>query len=161
MRTETVTYNLYTFEELSDKAKEKARDWWREGSDYGWHDESRASIKTFCEHFGVKLTDWSIGAYCPYHYKTDATNENFRGLKLKDFDRDHMPTGYCLDYALWATFYDTFKKTGDAKAAFFEGLDKGFEDWRSDIEYQLSDEAAEENIQANRSEEHTSELQSH
>lgn len=29
-RTETVTRTLFKFEELSDKAKEKARDWWRE-----------------------------------------------------------------------------------------------------------------------------------
>lgn len=30
MRTETVTVTYYTFEELSDKAKERARDWWKE-----------------------------------------------------------------------------------------------------------------------------------
>lgn len=30
MRTETVT--IYKFDELSDRAKEKARDWYREGA---------------------------------------------------------------------------------------------------------------------------------
>jgi hypothetical protein len=29
---QTITRTVYTFEELSDAAKEKARDWWREGS---------------------------------------------------------------------------------------------------------------------------------
>lgn len=39
MRTETVSRTIYTFEELSDAAKEKARDWYREGAlDYEWWD---------------------------------------------------------------------------------------------------------------------------
>lgn len=32
MRTETTTRTLYQYDELNDKAKEKARDWWREAS---------------------------------------------------------------------------------------------------------------------------------
>lgn len=37
MRTETTTRTIYTFDELIEKAKEKARDWWREGAlDYNW-----------------------------------------------------------------------------------------------------------------------------
>lgn len=31
MREETTTRQLYTFDELSESAKERARDWWREG----------------------------------------------------------------------------------------------------------------------------------
>jgi hypothetical protein len=142
----TATVNIYKFEELSDDAKEKARQWWRTDLDYPWHDESLASIKTFCEFFGVKLTDWSIGAFTYYNYKTDATNENFRGLKLKNFNRDNMPTGYCLDCDLWMTFYDEFKRTGDAKYAFIAALDAAFKAWRKDIEYQYSDEATDESI---------------
>lgn len=34
MRTETIQLTLYKFEELSDQAKEKARDWYREGDDF-------------------------------------------------------------------------------------------------------------------------------
>jgi hypothetical protein len=35
MKTKTIT--LYTFDELSDKAKEQARNWFREGNfDYAW-----------------------------------------------------------------------------------------------------------------------------
>jgi len=48
MRTETVERALFKFEELSDEAKEKARDWWREGDDsfdfdaeYVYEDASR------------------------------------------------------------------------------------------------------------------------
>jgi len=144
MKTATVT--IYKFEELSDDAKERARQWWRDTMDYGWHDESLDSVKTFCAFFNVKLTYWQVGAFMPYEYKTDATNENFRGLKLKDFDRDNMPTGYCLDCDLWQTFYDEFKKTSDAKHAFDMALDAAFKTWRNDIEYQYSDEATDESI---------------
>ena len=39
MREETTTRTLYTFDELSDHAKEKARDWYREGAlDCDWWD---------------------------------------------------------------------------------------------------------------------------
>jgi hypothetical protein len=31
---QTKTYNIYTLDELDDKAKEKARDWWKQGNDY-------------------------------------------------------------------------------------------------------------------------------
>ena len=31
MRTETITKEIFSFDELSDEAKEKARDWWRDG----------------------------------------------------------------------------------------------------------------------------------
>ena len=148
MRQETITLDVYSFNELSDKAKEKARDDYRMHSDYPWHDENRNSIETFCKYFGVKLTDWSVGADI-YNFRTDAENNNFRGHKLREFTRDHMPTGYCLDYPLWSTFYDSFKRTGDAKEAFDDALRAAFMDWCSDIEYYYSDEAIDEAIDAN------------
>ena len=55
MRQETVTYTLYKFEELNDKAKERARDWYREGLEYGWHDESLQSVQAFCNFLDCKI----------------------------------------------------------------------------------------------------------
>lgn len=148
MRQETI--NLYTFDELSEEAKAVALEHWRwNNAEDHWGAESLASIRAFCDEFGVELTGWSIGAYSPVNYSTDAKSEHFRGRKLREFSRDHMPTGYCLDYALWATFWDVFKKTGDAKAAFEAGLYSGFHEWRDDIEAQLSDEYLSEHLSAN------------
>jgi len=149
MRQETVTYTLYKFDELNDKAKERARDWWRDNLDYHWHDDYRAIIEAFCNSFNVKLKNYEVSAFGQYWFKTDNTNENFRGLKLKDINRDNMPTGFCADNDLWFAFYDEFKRTGDAKAAFDAALHAGFKSWREDIEYQYSDEATDENIIAN------------
>lgn len=148
MRTETIT--IYTFDELpSEAAKENARQWWREISDFSWSDEALDSIKTFCAEFGVTLRDWSIGAYSPLDYSTDATNAHFRGRKLSQFKRDHMPTGYYLDCDLWMTFFDEFKRTGDARGAFESALHEGFNCWRADMEYQLSDEYIDECLTIN------------
>lgn len=145
----TIEKTLYHFHELDDTAKAKAIEWYRNGMEYFWGDESLESIKTFVEHFGARLTDWSVGAYYPIEWKTNAEQSHFRGVKLRDFKRDYMPTGYCLDCDLWGTFYDEFKRTGDAKYAFDQALHAGFTAWRDDIEYQMSDEAIEETIEAN------------
>ena len=147
MRTATV--NLYQFAELSDEAKERAREWWRDGLDYPWWRDAEASIKAFCDHFGVKIKDYSIGAYEPCYLDTDAENAHFRGVRLAAFTRDAMPTGYCLDCALWQTFYDEFKRTGSALKAFNEAIDAAVKEVRDDMEYQYSDESTDEMLTIN------------
>jgi hypothetical protein len=148
MRTETRT--IYKISELpTERAKERARDWWRNTAEFVWMDESRESIEAFCKHFGVTLKDWSVGAYSHYDFNTDAEQRHFRGLRLRDFDRDAMPTGYCLDCSLWMTFYDEFKRTGDAKAAFEGALHEGFADWTKDLEGQLEDDYIDETLEVN------------
>lgn len=142
----TIVTTVYKFDELNDQAKERARDWWRSIGEVAWDDESRDSIVAFCSHFGVKLTEYDIDNCW---FKHDATNATFRGRKLSDFDRDHMPTGYCLDCDLWMTFYDEFKKTGDAKAAFNDALCAGLREWREDREHQNTDEYIDEVLTIN------------
>ena len=141
----TVCKTVFFLSELSDPARERALETMRGWSDiYGFSEESRSSIVAFCGRFGVRLTDWRIGPWSPIDYETDATNSNFRGVKLRDVSRDDMPTGYCLDCALWQTFYDEFKRTGDALYAFNQALDVGFNEWRRDWEDAYSDEQLSE-----------------
>lgn len=148
MRTETITF--YHFDELSEEAQERARDWWRNNAaEYAWMNESRQSLETFCDHFGVKLKSWTIEAYITPDYQAEFSNANFRGLKLRDYHRDYMPTGYCLDCDLWMTFHDEFKRTGDAKAAFDAALWRGFIAWRNDLEAQNSDEYIDDHLTIN------------
>ena len=142
MRTEQVT--IYTFDELNDDAKDKAREWYRQGLEYPWFDESMNSIKRFCDEFGASIKDYSIGAFCHSYIDTDAENANFRGLKLKTVKRDNMPTGYCIDCTLWNTFYDEFKRTGDALYAFNDAIDAAVRSIVADAEYQYTDESIDE-----------------
>lgn len=145
---EVVEIKIYSFEELDDDAKERAREWWRNGLDYPWFSESIDSIRAFAKHFGVSLMDWEIGGGRNY-IKTDATKDNFRGVRLADINPDFMPTGYCLDADLWEAFYDEFKKTGDAKHAFEQALEDALCAIQRDIEYQYSNEAVDESLRFN------------
>lgn len=145
-----VTVKVYRFEELSDDAKEIARDWWRNGMEFSWGDESLDSIRAFCAQFGIRLRNWNIGPFCPVDYElSEYDNSNFRGMKLRDFERECYPTGYCLDATLSIEFYDTFKKTGDAKRAFESAIHAGFIAWRDDMEYQTEPEHIDDCLIAN------------
>lgn len=139
---------VYTFEELDDKAKEKARDWYRANIEYPWFGEARDCLTAFCDHFGVKVKDYSIGDSSGY-VRTDATNENFRGVKLSEQDRDAMPTGLWLDCELFAHFYDEFKRTGNAKGAFDDALYNFTRAVRDDLESYYWGEGVDETIEAN------------
>jgi len=142
---------VFTFSELSDSAKEKARDWWREVSAgvCSWSAESLDSIEKFCDEFGVTLTDYSVCPWSSPDYETDADNSHFRGRKLRAFSRDALPTGYCLDCTLYQTFFDEFKRTGDAKHAFDSALHAGFIAWRDDMGSQNEDEYIDDCLIAN------------
>jgi hypothetical protein len=144
-----IEQTVYKFDELNDKAKEKARDWYRENMDFAWADDSLESIKAFCNHFGAKLINYSISVYGPSSCDVDAPASLFRGLKLKDVDRNAMPTGYCLDCSLWFTFYDEFKSTGCANKAFEAALDEGVRQWQKDMQSELEDEHVDECLNCN------------
>jgi len=58
MRTETTTRNIYTFQELGDKAKEKARDWWRKSS---IGEEWWEGVYDDAERIGLKITSFDTG----------------------------------------------------------------------------------------------------
>lgn len=139
-----VEEKIYKYQELDESAKETAKDWWKDRLDYVWWDDAHGSIKAFCDKFGVKIKDYSIGAFSPSWLDTDAENHHFRGIKLKDIDRDANPTGYCLDCDLWMTFYDTWKATSDPLQAFNEAIEVAVRDTQRDMEWQFSDEAVEE-----------------
>jgi len=119
----TIKTKLYEFNELSDASKELARDWYRESNDFPWFDDYLASIQAFCAEFSVKVTDYALGAGLGCFINTNATHANFEGLKLADYNKESMPTGFCGDSDLRYPFYDTFKSTGDAFFAFQDAID--------------------------------------
>jgi hypothetical protein len=144
----TVEITVYSFDELDERAKERARDWYRSASDYPWYAEAKDSLTAFCDHFGVTVKDYSYGDSSGY-VTTDAANEHFRGVKLSEQDRNTMPTGLWLDCELFMHFYDEFKNTGNAKGAFEDALYNFTRAVRNDVEFYFSDECIDENIQAN------------
>lgn len=146
----TKEYTVYTFDELTEGAKERAREWFRNTCIDGcWNDEYRASIQAFVDHFGADLVDWNIGPFAPLYFTVRADNACFRGRKLRDFDPDYMPTGFCADCDLWGTFHKEFKRTGNAKQAFKEAVYEGFKAWRNAWESPYEDKQVDESILVN------------
>lgn len=131
MRQLSVT--LYQFEELSPEAQQKAIEQAQTRDDlYGWDSEWQESLEAFCLHFGVTLRSWNVCPWGSVEYSEISVNEPFRGLKLKAFNPEHMPTGFCGDCAFWQPFYNEFKRTGDAKQAFNHAVYEGLKAWRDD-----------------------------
>lgn len=62
-----------------------------------------------------------------------------------------MPTGYCADYDLRRPIYDFLKSKSDMDFSELmeECLESFLESWKSDMEYQDSDEYISEHLQAN------------
>ena len=145
---QVVEIQIFHFHELDERAKKSARNWYRANCEYHGFDEARDSLKAFCDHFGVELRDYSIGDNQGY-VKTNAEQRHFRGIKLSEQIRDAMPTGFWLDCELFMHFYDEFKNTGDAKAAFEDALYNFTRAVRNDVESYYSDECIDENIEIN------------
>lgn len=144
----TVTFNVYTFKELeTDCSKENARNWFRQVN-YEHYSDEVSSIKDFCDYFGVEL-QYSIDPWSPIDYSTDAKNSNFRGVCLRNFQPDCMPSSTWIDCELWTVFYERFKATGDAKGAFDSALHAGLSVWQKEMEYRQSDEYIDEMLEVN------------
>lgn len=145
----TITKNVYTFSELSDKAKERAISDYRVNTPYLSWDDALESLNAFMKHFKIGGLSYSVGTCSHSHVITGAKHEDFRGVKLKDFTGDEMPTGYCADYPLWHTFHEQFKKSGDAHNAFKGAIAAWLADVLADMEDDNSDERISENIEDN------------
>lgn len=149
MRQETI--NIYQYDELSNPAKEKAREWVKSFEYFGV-DDGVQSVEAFCRHYGVMLTDYSLSPYSYSDINTNAEAKHFRGVTLKQVEKvkDLMPTGYCIDCDLFITMYESMRDNGgNALQAFNSAIEAGKRAIISDMEYQDSDEYAEEMIQAN------------
>ena len=145
------TISAYSFSELSDAAKERAlQDYRSHGFEYTGQDENMDSLKAFCDLFGVKVTDGSLGPWGNSYIKTDVENSHFRGInKAKVKAIPEFLTGYWLDYDFIEAFKQQFERTHDALYAFNDAIDAGLRAWIADMEYQDSDEYIIECIEAN------------
>lgn len=142
---------IFKFDELSESAKENAINWFKNGNSYCWIGEGVDSVKAFCKHYGVDIKDYSIDPYSHSYIDTNAGNEHFRGVTLKQVlkERDFMPTGYCVDCDCFYTMADVMKSTGDALKAFHAAIEAGKKAIINDMKWQDSDEYAIESIKAN------------
>lgn len=87
MKTKTI--NIYSFSELSDKAKEYAIDEYRNRMhEYFWADENRETLEKFAEIFPIKVTYWSYGDRgegVNFHFTDNNNLEELSGIRLAAF----------------------------------------------------------------------------
>ena len=142
---------IFKFDELTDTSKQNAINWFKDGNQYCWIDEGINSVEAFCKHYGVEIKLYSLDPYSYSFIDTNAGNEHFRGVTLKQvlWERDLMPTGYCVDSDCFYTMAEVMKSTGDALGAFNAAIEAGKKAIIADMEWQNSDEYAIESIQAN------------
>lgn len=141
---------VFTYAELSESSKSRAKANFLAYDDYPWFDDALASIKAFVRHFHGDILDYSLGGGVYRSYvKTTLDPSFFRGNKLKDIDRDYMPTGYILDCTLWTTMHDEWKRSGDPFYSFQQAIEAALSDIASDVEYHYSDEYVEEMMDIN------------
>jgi len=57
---ETISVNVYSFNELSPTAKSRAKSRFASVNGFSGADEYRDSLKALAEHFGGKLVDWEL-----------------------------------------------------------------------------------------------------
>ena len=61
----TIKKTVFTYDELSEKAKEKARDWWREGGmDYEWWDYIYDDAEHIGSLIGIEIDDIYFSGFC-------------------------------------------------------------------------------------------------
>lgn len=121
MRTETTTCEIFTFDELSDSAKETARDMWREsGLDYDWWcyvysdayecaaiigvDIDKINFSGFCsqgdgarfigKYAYKKASTLAIRAYAPQYTDLHSIADNLQAIQKAAFYRLYAHTSY-------------------------------------------------------------------
>ena len=60
MRTETVTYQIFSLGELSPEARARAyRKWLNDEPEYGWNAENKQTLNAFCDLLGIRSVSYT------------------------------------------------------------------------------------------------------
>lgn len=139
---------VYTINELSEKAKEKAYYAWYSIAKYDYSDNI-STIESFCDLFGVRLIDWEV---CSYRYDYTVELPNQRNITKKQAIAMVNSWETSQGYFLASVACDAIKERwycGSIKYAIRNALDNMFQAYQSDIEYCESVEYFVESCEAN------------
>lgn len=162
----TITREVFTFSELSETAKETARDWYRTDLEYHWAGENMDSLKKWANWMNVVITDYSLGGSdnrnnVRWHLNIEDKIADLRGVRLWKFFTNQFPlpdlsgncpfTGYCFDETLLDVIRDFMARPWDAtyRDLIRESIDKYVHDYAADVDYTYENEAVDEAIEAN------------
>jgi hypothetical protein len=98
MKTKTI--EVYSYDELSPKAQQYAREEWISTEQYPWGSENEAVLTEFARIFPVRITDWAYGEYnshANFELMEDRDIRELSGIRLLKYlwnnYRKHLYTG--------------------------------------------------------------------
>lgn len=173
MKTKTIT--LYTVDELSEKAKDRAWIDWQASDCYHWDTENRETLKAFCEDLWISLpSNWEYGGGCApsvsfpseatYQITGEPDCEELRGVRLWKYLTNNRSrwealtpescpyTGYYMDEEIRGPLLDFLDKpnqTQDLDQLIYECLQNWVQACDRDHEDYYSLESFEDMAQAN------------
>ncbi len=139
---------VYQFDELSDKAKECAREWYRNGAlDYEWWE-----IRIDAAQVGLKITTFDLG-------RAQSIDGELTMSAMESISNIITTHGEdCNTHKLASRYYPQFLALDIEDEETAQALEEEYtrelkeEYWRilnEELEYQLSDECVDESILAN------------
>ena len=145
-----ITIDAYTFNELSDNAKQKARNYYCENINYFWGDEHIEGVKRFLELFNIRLVNWSYDEYHAY-FETNINDCKFQGFSKKRVNAliKSFNVSYCADETLVVAFNESYSEHGSIKLAIEEALRQSEIDLKNDIVHHYTDESMADYFEAN------------
>ena len=85
----TIETILYSFEELSEGAKQKAIEDWRNNTqEYEWSSENRDTLEKFADIFPIRIRNWSYGGSgegVHFEFTADGEIEELSGQRLATY----------------------------------------------------------------------------
>jgi hypothetical protein len=76
----TIKVKVFEYSELEDKAKEKAKQWYRETLDYEWYDFTKEDFERILKDMGFKNVS---SQFSGFYSQGDGASFNFKGLDIK------------------------------------------------------------------------------
>jgi hypothetical protein len=160
MRTAQINY--YNFSELSNRAKDTARDWWRHsGLDFDWWNQTYEDAA----QVGLKITGFDTGRSCEIDGNFTGTPKETAAKIIADHGEDTGTAAEARHYLkTLGEFLATAEKDEYGELATYaleadrEDIDKEFlrsllEEYlvmlRAELEYQYSEECVDELLGAN------------
>ena len=153
----TITVTAYSFDELSDKAKDKARQWWRDLLDV--YDVSDATT-TDAADVAIELPSWDLGGRptCTVRFadRPGHTAKLILANHGESCDTHTAAKEYLDAEAVAVAMEDAgdvdgaADKMDEAESAFRKALERAYAAMlKAEYEHAYSDEATDENIRAN------------
>ena len=160
MRTETVTYQIFSLGELSPEARARAyRKWLNDEPEYGWNAENKQTLNAFCDLLGTieNLHGARLAAYLHNNFGSHlfVPKIYYKGRRRRRsrlFCTTECPlTGYYMDNMILDPIYCFFTHPDDT--TFYDliecCLDTFFRACRDDARYCRSEEYFAELAESN------------